>query len=123
MSYATVWEFVVPEDHRIAFEAAYGPAGPWAQLFARAPGFLEVRLLRSREQADRYLTIDRWRSATAFEDFKRNFAKAYQDLDHQLEGLASSEVHIGSFDEWLGGGDVGNEFAPPPAHAFNRPME
>lgn len=99
MTYATVWQFLVPEDQRTAFESAYGPDGPWARLFARAPGFLEVRLLRSREQAGRYYTIDRWQSATAFENFKRNFAKEYQDLDRQLEGLASSEIPVGSFDE------------------------
>ena len=99
MNYATVWEFVVPEDQRPAFETAYGPEGPWARLFGQAPGFLEVRLWRSREQPGRYLTIDLWQSATVFDHFKSHFAKQYQELDQQLEGLASSEVPIGSFDE------------------------
>lgn len=106
MNYATIWEFLVPEDQQAAFEAAYGPDGPWARLFARAPGFLEVRLLRSREQAGRYFTIDRWQSVAAFENFKSNFAGEYQALDHQLEGLASSEVPIGAFEEWPGQEDV-----------------
>lgn len=99
MSYAIVWEFLVPEDQTASFEAAYGPDGPWPQLFARAPGFLEVRLLRCHDRAGRYLTMDRWQSASAFEDFKHQFANEYQALDRQLEGLASSEVHLGSFDE------------------------
>lgn len=99
MSYATVWEFLVPEDQRAAFETAYGPDGPWARLFARAPGFLEVRLLRSREHAGRYLTMDRWQTAAAFENFKKRFAREYHELDSALEGLASSEVPVGSFDE------------------------
>ena len=99
MSYAIVWEFLVPEDQTTPFEAAYGPDGPWSQLFARAPGFLEVTLLRSHDHAGRYLTIDRWQSASAFEDFKRQFATQYQELDRQLEGLASSEVPLGIFDE------------------------
>ncbi|WP_426270505.1 antibiotic biosynthesis monooxygenase family protein [Dyella kyungheensis] len=99
MSYAIVWEFLVPEDQTASFEAAYGPDGPWSQLFARAPGFLEVRLLRSHDRAGRYLTIDRWQSVNAFENFKRHFAKEYQELDRQLEGLASSEVPLGAFDD------------------------
>lgn len=104
MSYAIVWEFLVPEDQTAPFEAAYGPAGPWSQLFARTPGFLEVRLLRSHDHAGRYLTIDRWQSANAFENFKRQFATEYKVLDGQLEGLASSEVHLGSFDEMSANG-------------------
>jgi heme-degrading monooxygenase HmoA len=99
MSYAIVWEFLVPEDHVAAFEAAYGPEGDWARLFAQAPGFLEVQLLRSHAQAGRYLTIDRWQSGMAFESFRQQFAEAYLALDRQLEGLASSEVPLGSFDE------------------------
>lgn len=99
MSYAIVWEFLVPEDQTASFEAAYGPDGPWSRLFAHAPGFLEVKLLRSHDGAGRYLTIDRWQSANAFENFKSQFAKEYRELDQRLEGLASSEVHLGSFDE------------------------
>lgn len=99
MSYAIVWEFLVPEAQRADFEAAYGPRGPWAQLFGRAPGFLEVQLLRSPESVGRYLTIDRWQSAVAFENFKSNFAREYHALDQQLEGLASSEVRLGAFDD------------------------
>jgi len=99
MSHAIVWEFLVPEAQRVAFEAAYGPDGPWALLFRQAPGFLEVKLLRSQESAERYLTIDRWESNTAFENFKSQFAREYQALDRQLEGLASSELRVGAFDD------------------------
>jgi hypothetical protein len=45
------------------------------------------------------LTIDRWASVAAFEDFKRLFAAEYQALDAQLEGLASTEVRVGAFEE------------------------
>jgi heme-degrading monooxygenase HmoA len=67
MSYSIVWEFLAPR-HRIAdFKAAYGPAGDWASLFARAECFVEIQLLRSTEHDGRYLTIDRWTSQDAFE--------------------------------------------------------
>jgi heme-degrading monooxygenase HmoA len=69
-------------------------------LFRQASGFVELKLLRCEDRAGRYLTIDRWASATAFEDFKRLFVAEYQALDAQLEGLASTEVRVGAFEEW-----------------------
>jgi heme-degrading monooxygenase HmoA len=99
LSYAIVWEFVVPPSKIAAFEAAYGADGAWTRLFRRATGFVEVKLLRCTEQTGRYLTIDRWTSVTAFEDFKRLFAADYQALDVQLEGLASTEARLGAFEE------------------------
>jgi len=83
------------------FEAAYGADGAWTHLFRQAFGFIEVEQSPCEEQAGRYLTIDRWASVTTFEDFKRLFAAEYQALDAQLEGLASTEVCVGAFEEWL----------------------
>ena len=100
MGYAIIWEFVVPPAKMAAFEAAYGTDGAWTHLFRQAFGFIEVKLLRCEDQAGRYLTIDRWASVTAFEDFKRLYAAEYQALDAQLEGLASTEVRVGAFEEW-----------------------
>lgn len=77
---------------------AYGSDGPWAQLFRRAPGFIETRLLHDMEDAGRYLTVDRWASHEAFEAFRRDFAADYSTLDRQLEGLASLETRLGAFD-------------------------
>jgi heme-degrading monooxygenase HmoA len=98
MSYDIVWEFQVPAGRETDFESAYGPQGPWAQLFGRAPGFIEVRLLRCRERAGRYLTVDRWETPQAFEQFKRRFAAEYATLDRQLEGIAATEIRLGAFD-------------------------
>ncbi len=99
MSYAIVWEFVVPPSKIAAFEAAYGTDGAWTHLFRQATGFIEMKLLRCEDQTGRYLTIDRWVSVTAFEDFKRLFVADYQVLDTQLEGLASTETRLGAFEE------------------------
>lgn len=101
MSYAIVWEFMVPALKVPDFEAAYGPEGPWAHLFKRAAGFVELMLLRCEDHAGRYLTVDRWVSIEAFEDFKRVFAADYHALDAQFEGLASTEARLGSFNEHL----------------------
>ena len=100
LSYAIVWEFLVTRAKMAAFEAAYGADGAWTHLFRQAFGFIEVKLLRCEDQAGRYLTIDRWTSATAFEDFQRLLAAEYQALDARLAGLASMEVRVGAFEEW-----------------------
>ena len=96
-----VWEFTVPVQRAAAFEAAYGPDGPWAHLFGRAAGFVGLDLLRCVDHAGKYLTIDRWKSLAAFETFKQTFAADYQILDAQLEGLASTEMRVGAFDECI----------------------
>ena len=97
-----LWEFGVPAERRAAFEAAYGADGPWARLFARAVGFLSVELLRCGDDADRYVTVDRWRSRADFEAFKREFDAEYAALDRQLEGLSQREARIGAFDSTAG---------------------
>jgi heme-degrading monooxygenase HmoA len=97
VTYSIVWEFRVPAERVPDFEAAYGPDGAWARLFALAAGFIEVELLRSAEQAGRYLTIDRWESRGAFEAFSARFAAEYKELDASFEGLASAETRIGVF--------------------------
>ena len=98
MTYDLVWEFEVATDNRAAFEEAYGPQGDWARLFEGAPGFIEVILLNCSEDPHRYMTIDRWASAWAFEEFKREFATEYDALGQRLEAVTSNETRIGAFE-------------------------
>jgi len=98
MSYNIVWEFRVPVEHKAKFMEAYASNGPWAQLFRRAPGFIETRLLQDTEDVERHLTVDCWESRSAFDAFKVDFAEDYNALDQRLEGMASSEVRLGAFD-------------------------
>ena len=46
----------------------------------------------------RYLTVDRWESAEAFERFKAGFAGEYAELDRRCQRLALTERSIGQFD-------------------------
>jgi heme-degrading monooxygenase HmoA len=92
-----IWQFDVGPERLTAFETAYGPAGDWAQLFARADGFLGIELLRSEGAAGRYLTIDRWTSEAAFDAFKAAFAAEYEVLDERFEQLTQSERYLGAF--------------------------
>lgn len=99
MSCSVIWEFTVGEAEREAFERAYAPSGPWARLFAEGQGFLETRLLRSKESVGTYQTIDRWASREAYAEFKRAFAGRYDDLDEDVGGLSQRETYVGLFDE------------------------
>ena len=92
-----VWAFTVASEQRAAFEAAYGTAGPWADLFRRAAGFIETRLLCDLDCPGHYLTIDRWSSKEAFLAFERDFSVAYARLDRELEGTSESERRVGVF--------------------------
>ncbi len=95
--FAIVWRFTIRPEARTRFEIAYGPNGAWAVLFARATGFRGTELLRSTTEPDAYLTIDRWESETAFEEFRSRFAAEYAALDRECEGLTESETKLGTF--------------------------
>jgi heme-degrading monooxygenase HmoA len=93
MSYAIIWTYDIQPEHELAFRAAYGPNGEWAQLFARASGFIGVELLGG----DRYATIDRWESQAAFEAFRANHSEAYAALDARLAHLTRAQQRVGGF--------------------------
>ena len=97
--YTTIWEFLVPEDQRAAFERHYGDQGTWVQLFRRAPGHVQTLLLRDRDVPERYVTIDRWVDSSAYKAFRLNFADEYRALDAQCEGFTRRETALGTFDE------------------------
>jgi heme-degrading monooxygenase HmoA len=48
--YVRIWEYDVPPAAADRFVAAYAAGGEWAQLFARADGFLGTELFRSAER-------------------------------------------------------------------------
>ena len=100
--YTILWEFRVPSKRRGEFEQAYAADGPWADLFTRADGFLDVQLLRCTEQDGRYLTVDRWRRRADFLAFQRDFGAEYSALDRRLAGLAEVETRVGAFDDLAG---------------------
>ena len=92
-----VWEFRVKAEARAAFERAYGSDGDWARLFRRAAGYLGTELLRDAADSARYLTIDRWSSPAAFDDFRRDFAQEYEETDRRCAELTESETRVGIF--------------------------
>jgi len=94
-AYRLLWQFETDPERREAFEAAYGPDGPWADLFRRAAGFLGTELFRETAGSCRYVTIDRWTSRAAYDAFRLLHAAAYTALDARCEALTLDEVFLG----------------------------
>ena len=97
MIYLIIWRYDIHAAARDAFEQAYGPTGDWAALFSASPDYLGTHLLREVTQPDRYVTIDFWRTAEAFLDFKTTWHAAYAALDQHCATLTMTETHLGSF--------------------------
>jgi quinol monooxygenase YgiN len=93
-----VWEFRVSPDQQPQFENIYGLQGEWAALFARSAEFRGTQLVRDPAVPGRYLTIDAWESAAAFDHFKEQFAAEYKALDQRCESLTEYEMKTGSFE-------------------------
>jgi len=94
-----IWQFTVQEEHIQEFTSAYGSNGSWANLFRRSEGYLGTQRLRSSNEPNNFLTIDRWENATCFETFLERFGAEYKKLDTQLEGYTSSEKNVGTSSE------------------------
>ncbi|HSI58280.1 MAG TPA: DUF4440 domain-containing protein [Ideonella sp.] len=97
--FAVIWEFEVPPDAQAEFQRHYGPQGSWAQLFRQDPAYLETLLLQDLARPGRYLTLDRWQSATAYRSFRERFAAPYRALDQACERLTRREADLGAFSE------------------------
>jgi quinol monooxygenase YgiN len=96
--YVVIWEFLIKGDSREEFEKNYGPQGTWAQLFRKGKGYLGTDLLRDLNKPGRYMTIDRWTSQSALEDFKTQRRGEYDEIDRRCESLTERETQIGSFE-------------------------
>jgi heme-degrading monooxygenase HmoA len=97
--YVSLWEFTVQPEKRAEFLHFYGAGGVWAQLFAKAEGYLGTVLLSDRSDSLRYVTLDRWRTKEDHDAFMARFGEAYTELDKRCEQLTAKERHLGSYSE------------------------
>jgi 8-oxo-dGTP pyrophosphatase MutT (NUDIX family) len=93
-----VWEFRVRAGREAEFESAYGPDGDWARLFRRDPAYRGTSLLRDGAVERRYVTIDRWASRAANDDFRERWRAEYEALDRRCESLTEHEAALGRYD-------------------------
>jgi heme-degrading monooxygenase HmoA len=95
--FVVVWRFEIAEDKIAAFEAAYGPEGPWARLFRNSPHYVSTELLRDAYVPGSYLTIDRWASETDFRAFRKSHDQEYEALDRACDEFTQRETRVGAY--------------------------
>jgi heme-degrading monooxygenase HmoA len=86
------------------FEAVYGPDGQWATFFADARGYIGTELLRDVELPGRYLVIDRWETADAYNTFVAEHRDEYMQRVDDTRYLYDQELRFGTFENvWTRG--------------------
>ena len=80
------------------FERVYGPDGDWAQFFAGASGYIGNELLRDVETPGRYLVIDRWDSADAYNAFASADREEYMRRVDDTRFYYDQELRFGTFE-------------------------
>jgi heme-degrading monooxygenase HmoA len=81
-----------------AFERVYGPEGEWAQFFRQGSGYIGTELLRDVEEPDRYLVIDRWESAEAYNAFLGTHDAEYLRRADESRFHYVQELRFGTFE-------------------------
>jgi heme-degrading monooxygenase HmoA len=80
------------------FERVYGPDGEWAQFFRRGRGYIGTELLRDLENPGRYLVIDRWESAEAYNAFVAAERDGYVERSDETAFHWDQELRFGTFE-------------------------
>ena len=80
------------------FEAVYGPQGDWATFFGAAAGYIGTELLRDVETPTRYLVVDRWESAEAYNAFATEHRDEYMRRVDETRYMYDQELRLGTFE-------------------------
>ena len=80
------------------FEEVYGSNGAWAAFFRDGPGFVGTELLRDVEQAGRYLVVDRWETAAAYNEFAAAHRDEYMRRVDESRFRYEHELRFGTFE-------------------------
>jgi heme-degrading monooxygenase HmoA len=80
------------------FERIYGPEGEWAVFFRRGDGYVGTELLRDVEAPGRYVLIDRWESAAAYQAFIDGNRDEYMRRVDETAFHHAQELRLGTFE-------------------------
>ena len=80
------------------FERVYGPNGEWAEFFRSGAGYIGTELLRDVEIPGRYLVIDRWESADAYNAFVAAHKDDYMRRADDNSFHYDQELRFGTFE-------------------------
>jgi len=95
--FVILWEFEVKPGSEECFQNAYGPSGPWVQLFQSDPHYRGTLLQRDPARPLFYFTIDLWDTEAAYQGFLDTNRVRYEELDRDTEHLTLQQRHILSF--------------------------
>ena len=93
--FAIVFEYRVPQDRRVAFEREYGGDGSWARFFRADPAHRGTELWAFEEEAGRYLVVDRWTTADAYNAFRERCREEYERRSAETALLYGTERVVG----------------------------
>ena len=80
------------------FERVYGPDGDWAAFFRQGRGYIGTELLRDVEHPGRYLVVDRWESAEAYNAFVAAHRDDYMRRVDDTRFMYDQELRFGTFE-------------------------
>jgi len=100
-----LWEYRVRPDRRADFELHYRPGGTWGEFFRPGRGYRGTILLRDRDEAGRYMTLDLWDDLESHRAFSSAHADEYKRIDRICGALTFEERCLGYF-ETIGGDSV-----------------
>ncbi|QNP39753.1 antibiotic biosynthesis monooxygenase family protein [Lysobacter solisilvae (ex Woo and Kim 2020)] len=95
--FAVIWEYEVRAGAEAEFAALYGRDGAWVALFRRHDGYVDTELWRDADTPDRFVTIDRWTSATAYAAFITTAQPDYAQIDARGDALTLTERCLGRY--------------------------
>jgi heme-degrading monooxygenase HmoA len=93
---ALVFRYEVRDPEQ--FERVYGSNGEWAQFFRGGAGYIGTELLRDLEEPERYLVIDRWQSADAYNAFLEEHREEYLRRSDETRFHYVQELRFGTFE-------------------------
>ncbi len=94
---ALVFSYEVVRDST-EFERVYGNEGEWAEFFRQGRGYIGTELLRDVEAPSRYLVVDRWESADAYNAFVAEHREEYMERVDAGRFQYDSELRFGTFE-------------------------
>ena len=80
------------------FERVYGAKGEWAEFFRTGQGYVGTELLRDAETPGRYLVVDRWDSADAYNAFVAANRAEYVARVDDTRVYYEQELRLGTFE-------------------------
>ncbi|MHB8468773.1 MAG: antibiotic biosynthesis monooxygenase family protein [Gaiellaceae bacterium] len=80
------------------FEQVYGPDGEWSQFFRQGRGYVGTELLRDVENPGRYIVVDRWESAEAYNAFADAHRDEYMRRVDDTRYHHDQELRFGTFE-------------------------